>query len=290
MKPKRKLSDISFDGENAHIALVSKDQGGPANNQPHQLILKSNTPIEKVQDVTVTMDLKDFLSRFMWMMEDDAEFIASLLGWVEVEDDKEENDPSAYLSKRIGASEVVMKGLHKATDLTKSLLELTDEQRKELKEAQALLEPVIKKALAAKAQVKKAASKPKKKEAKMEDETVTIEKAAHAEIVKQLAEQAEVIKAFQAEKVELKKAAKLAVVKAALKDEKQAEVVFKALSYEDEAAFTAAVEVLKALQADVDKGAQFQELGVTTQDPEVKPAEDAVAKLIKAKFAAKQAK
>jgi hypothetical protein len=283
-KPKRKLSDISFEGENAHIALVSKEQGGPANNQPHQLILKSTVPIDKVQDVVVTMDLKDFLSRFMWMMEDDAEFIASMLGWVEVEDDAEENSPANYLSKRIGASEVVMKGLHKASDFTKSLLELTDEQRKELKDAQALLEPVIKKALAAKAQVKKAASKPKKKEVKMEDETVTIEKAQHAEIVKQLAEQAELIKAFQAEKVELTKAAKLAVVKSALKDEKQAEVVFKALSYEDEAAFAAAVEVLKSLQAQVDAGAQFQEIGTSTQDPEVKPAESLVAKALKAKF------
>jgi hypothetical protein len=280
-KPKRNLKDISFDDPTSHIALVSKDQGGPANGLPHKLIVKAKDEVLKVQDVTLTMDLKDFLSRFMWMMEEDAEFIASLLGWVEKED--KEETPEDYLKSRLGASEVVMKALSASDNFTDALVALTDEQRKDLTQTQEVFEPVIKKALAAKVQVKKAASKPKK-ETKMEN-TEVIEKAQFEAVVKQLKDQEELLKAYAEEKVQLVKAAKLAVVKSALKDEKQAEVVFKALSYEDEAAFTAAVEVLKALQEQVDKSAQFQELGATTQDPEVKPAESLVAKALKAKFA-----
>ena len=49
-KTKRKLSEIDFSREDAHIALVSKEQGGPANGADYALILKAaNTP-EEVQE------------------------------------------------------------------------------------------------------------------------------------------------------------------------------------------------------------------------------------------------
>lgn len=291
IKARRTLKSFDFSGDNAAVALVGDIVGGPANNKKtvlykskgKQMAKRSEAFIQKMQEVTVTLPLPKFLEKFFYLYSSDAEALSSMMGYVEEEDDtKEAKD---WISERVGGV-VVMKSLHESDDITKSVATLSEEDYLQVLKDQAMLEPILKQV-----ELTKKAKKPvtKKKEVKMEDETVTIEKAAHAEIVKQLAEQAELIKAFQAEKVELKKAAKLAVVKSALKDENQAEVVFKALSYEDEAAFTAAVEVLKALQEQVDKSAQFQELGATTQDPEI-VVEDPVAKVIKAKFAAKQAK
>jgi hypothetical protein len=291
IKAKRTLKSFDFSGENAAVALVGDIVGGPANNKKtvlykskgKQMTKRSEAFIQKMQEVTVTLPLPKFLEKFFYIWGDEAEALAALMGYVEPTEVEAETDPTGWLSEKIGGL-VTMKSLNASDDITKSVATLSEEDYLQVLKDQAMLEPILKQV-----ELTKKAKKPvtKKKEVKMEDDTVTIEKAAHAEIVKQLAEQAELIKAFQAEKVELTKAAKLAVVKSALKDEKQAEVVFKALSYEDEAAFTAAVEVLKSLQEQVDKSAQFQELGATTQDPEVKPAESLVAKALKAKFAAK---
>ena len=68
-KAKRKLKEISFDGESAHIALVSKEQGGPANGADYSLILKntegrSQEFIEKASKIQVTMDIVEFIERF----------------------------------------------------------------------------------------------------------------------------------------------------------------------------------------------------------------------------------
>ena len=289
IKAKRVLKNFDFTTEGSSVALVGPIVGGAANNKKtilykakgKQMAKRSEAFIQKMQEVTVTLPLPKFLEKFFYIWGDEAEALAALMGYVEPAEVEAETDPTGWLSEKIGGI-VTMKSLKESADITKAVAALSEDEYLQVLQDQALLEPIIKQVEAL-----KKSKKPinKKKETKMEDDTVTIEKAQHAEIVKQLAEQAELIKAFQAEKIELTKAAKLAVVKSALKDEKQAEVVFKALSYEDEAAFVAAVEVLKSLQAQVEAGAQFQEIGATTQDPEVKPAESLVAKALKAKFA-----
>lgn len=97
VKAKRKLKNIDFSGEAAHIALVSKSQGGPANNAPNALILKSGEPspefIQKMQKVKVTMEIPEFLETFFCLYEDDAEILAAMLGYTE---GSEEDDQGTY--------------------------------------------------------------------------------------------------------------------------------------------------------------------------------------------------
>lgn len=78
-KAKRKLSDINFQKEGAHIALVHKNQGGGANGHNYSMLIKATNSSEeflkKVQQIRVTMDLPEFLWRFFGMWEDDAELL-----------------------------------------------------------------------------------------------------------------------------------------------------------------------------------------------------------------------
>lgn len=57
-KTKRKLSEIDFSREDAHIALVSKEQGGPANGADYALILKAANSEEvlQVEDTLVEIE------------------------------------------------------------------------------------------------------------------------------------------------------------------------------------------------------------------------------------------
>ena len=47
-KPSKKLSDITFEHDDAHIALVSKQQGGGAVGHNYAIVLKANKfdPVE----------------------------------------------------------------------------------------------------------------------------------------------------------------------------------------------------------------------------------------------------
>ena len=67
-KAKRRLSDISFSHEGAHLALCSKSQGA-ANNWNKALIMKGHnfSPefIQKMQQIQVTYELPDFLRKVM---------------------------------------------------------------------------------------------------------------------------------------------------------------------------------------------------------------------------------
>lgn len=98
VKAKRKLKDIDFSGESAHIALVSKGQGGPANGLDYALLMKSGEGnstefIQKMQKVKVTMEVPEFLRTFFCLYEDDAEILAALMGYTE---GSEEDDAGTY--------------------------------------------------------------------------------------------------------------------------------------------------------------------------------------------------
>lgn len=87
-KAKRRLKELTFDHENAHLAVTSKAQGGAANGQNKMFCMKSTSEfskefIEKAQAVRVTMELPDFLEKFFGMWEDDAAVLAALMGYVE---------------------------------------------------------------------------------------------------------------------------------------------------------------------------------------------------------------
>lgn len=64
-KTKRKLSEIDFSREDAHIALVSKEQGGPANGADYALILKAVNPEEvpQVEDTPVEVQIEQEIEK-----------------------------------------------------------------------------------------------------------------------------------------------------------------------------------------------------------------------------------
>lgn len=84
-KTKRKLSDIDFSREDSHVALVSKEQGGPANGADYALVIKatnfSEEFIEKASKIRVTLELPEFLNKFFGMYYEDAELLARMFGY-----------------------------------------------------------------------------------------------------------------------------------------------------------------------------------------------------------------
>lgn len=93
IKAKRKLKAIDFSGDNAHIALVSKQQGGPANTADYQLALKANMSketIEKASQVNLTLSIDEFLQRFFHLYGVEADLLARALGFVTEAQEKAE--------------------------------------------------------------------------------------------------------------------------------------------------------------------------------------------------------
>lgn len=125
VKAKRKLSELTFEHENAHVALVSKEQGHGANGHHYALVMKSSgfsqEAVQKMQQIQVTMDLPDFLRKFFSLYYDDAEVLARLMGYVpeEVEDD-DIYGSEAYYAERL-ESFTIMKSLNEAEDKLKAL-------------------------------------------------------------------------------------------------------------------------------------------------------------------------
>lgn len=93
-KAKRKLTDVTFDHEGAHIALVAAGQGHGANGHHYTLLMKnknfSQEFIDKASQVKVTMPFEEFLQRFFGMYEGQAEVLARALGYKTVAMDKAE--------------------------------------------------------------------------------------------------------------------------------------------------------------------------------------------------------
>lgn len=157
-KARRKLSDISFEHQGAHVALTSKDQGGPANQEPYALVLKSNFSkefVQKMQQVQVTLELPEFLRKFFNVYYEDAEVLARMMGYVEPEDESGDTDSyEDYYEKRIQdrlASYTVLKSMEKAEDIPAVLATLNEEQYLALLQDQEAIEKATKNFEAAKA-------------------------------------------------------------------------------------------------------------------------------------------
>ena len=102
VKAKRKLTDITFEHEGAHLALVHKVQGGAASGYK-TLVMKSvdnRSPefIEKASQVKVTLSLPDFLEKFFHVWGEDAELLATLFGYEPSEDESEEYSTQSFWS------------------------------------------------------------------------------------------------------------------------------------------------------------------------------------------------
>ena len=76
----RRFLDISFDDPTAHVALVSKEQGGPANGYTTLVTKAIQQP---APEVSVDMTMESFLTYFFDMWRDDAQALAKLLGYAD---------------------------------------------------------------------------------------------------------------------------------------------------------------------------------------------------------------
>ncbi len=311
-KAKRKLSDIDFSKESAHIALVSKNQGGPASGANYALVLKANKFnqefVQKVQQIQVTMELPDFLQKFFYLWEGDAKALAYLMGYVEpadtqaMEDQEAKDEFQKWIEERV-SSFTILKSLHSNIGM---LSELDEEQFLSVRKAQAELEKVLEKNSAATADegsteaVAKAKESDDVNQAKvdpsgetqtgntMENEIQMVEKSALESVQKsledtkvELQKALEALAAVEAEKKEAVRKSKLAVLKDAVKEDKYVDALSKAaLSLEAEE-FDGFVAVVKELATKVDNSNLFTEEGLTSTE-ENKTTESAVAKALKA--------
>jgi hypothetical protein len=148
-KPKRKLSDISFEHEGAHIALTSKTlNNGPANGADYALIMKGNMSqeyIEKVQQIRVTMELPEFLRRFFSLYGDDVEILARMMGYEKPEGSDQVEPMESYedyIQSKLQAYEI-MKSVHASENFVESLAALDETEYLALLEDQELLEKSI---------------------------------------------------------------------------------------------------------------------------------------------------
>ena len=308
-KAKKRITDLTFDHDGAHLALCSKSQGA-ANNWNKALIMKGHnfSPefIQKMQQVQVTYELPEFLRKVFGVYYEDAEILARMLGYVEPE--KEDGfDYDEYLEEKL-ASFTIIKSLHESKNLPESLSKLTEDEYLSVLTDQALIE----KALTAFAkepssvadtstkvekQVEASASKvQKKKEKNMTQATPEmVEKSALLALEKsmndtkvELQKALDQVKAFEDEKKQAVIKSKTDAVTALVKDAKQAEVLVKAaLALDKQEDFEALVGVVKALVEQVDKSNLFKEVGASASADETKTEESAIAKVIKSKYQTK---
>ena len=313
-KAKRKLSEISFDHEGAHLALCSKSQGA-ANNWNKALIMKGHnfSPefIQKMQAIQVTMTIPEFLGRFFMLWEEDVEFLSQLLGYVEPPEDEQAeavDDYNKWIEERFQSFSII-KSLHEAKSLPDALSKLTEQDYLDVLTDQVEIEKALNAFTKEKqsqvdtstnvenTKVEASASKvtKNKKEKQMatpemveKSELIALQKSLDDQRValeKALAD----VKRYEDEKKEAIVKSKTDAVKAVVKDEKQAAVVVKAaLALEDQADFDALVEVFKSMNALLEKSGLFQEQGVSAEAAEDKPGETKLMKALKARHQAKQ--
>lgn len=315
-KAKRKLSDISFEKEGAHVALVSKEQGGPANNHDYALVLKANKFseefVQKMQQIRVTMELPDFLRKFFGMYYEDSKVLAAMLGYVEPAQPENTNYED-YIQSQLQAFEV-LKSANDAESLAEVLSSLDETEYLAMLNDQELLEKAFKSVEKAtesaptasvegtdtspaceviKEEVSTSVNKEQLEKSKMDEDVKieTVEKAQFELVQKALEEQKvelqkalDTIATFEAEKKEAINKAKTEQVKAIVKDESKVEAIAKAaLSLESEDDFTAFLAAMQAMMTTVETSEMFVEKGASTQE---EPAiqESAVAKVLKAKL------
>lgn len=177
---KKKLSDVTFEHAGAHVALVSKKQGGPANTHDYALILKAAKfdPVEvkKASKVQVELEITEFLTRFFYMCQVDAEILARTLGFTTkmqekmileqkekmLENEEEKIDPEypsydsdeeeidMYVTSKVQSLNI-MKALHNEATRVETMANLTKDEYLQLLKDQAMLEKAMKKVEALKA-------------------------------------------------------------------------------------------------------------------------------------------
>lgn len=317
-KAKRRLTDIKFEHEGGHVALVGKHQGGAANGYT-TLVFKATADVpeeivEKATKVSVTMDFEDFLVKFFNMYYDDAKVLATLLGF-EKEDEEDssgeydyEREYKKYIDERVAAISI-MKSVYSKQDVKKALSGLSYKDSLAVLEAQELLEKAMSSVNSEgdNVSVKKAGmDSPSKTHTEETMEKEMIQKALHEELVtKAVTEAVEVVKSEMAAQAEILKAAQeeLAVFKAKelesiVKARKEAlagvlaedavEDMFKATEILSQEAFETVVKSLAVKAAQLEESELFKETGVPGQSEQDPVKMDGTAAILKAKYPTKK--
>lgn len=312
---KRRLKDISFEKDNAHIALVTKQQSGPANGHDYTILMKSRSEefVKKASEITVTMDIVEYLNRFFHIWSTDAELLARSLGFttpgmdkaaVEIQEDAlEEKEPpelkwdmepgdsafEKYINYKL-QSISVMKKLNESKDIEKDLLALSEDEMLAILKDQEFVE----KNLFKKNEVKEITKQPKKETKDMTVQVETIEKSKFVDLQKSLVEvqkaldekqveltkALETIKQFEDEKKEAIQKARLEELTKAVGDEAKASAIFAGCKDASDEVFTSVVKAL----ADVTKNSSlFNETGAASDESEV-VTESLVTKAVKARL------
>ena len=312
---KRRLKDISFEKDNAHIALVTKQQSGPANGHDYTILMKSRSEefVKKASEITVTMDIVEYLNRFFHIWSTDAELLARSLGFttpgmdkaaVEIQEDAlEEKEPpelkwdmepgdsafEKYINYKL-QSISVMKKLNESKDIEKDLLALSEDEMLAILKDQEFVE----KNLFKKNEVKEITKQPKKETKDMSEKIETIEKSKFVDLQKSLVEvqkaldekqvelnkALETIKQFEDEKKEAIQKARLEELTKAVGDEAKASAIFAGCKDASDEVFTSVVKAL----ADVTKHSSlFNETGAASDESEV-VTESLVTKAVKARL------
>lgn len=298
MKAKRRLKNFNFEAEGAHVALVGKHQGGPANGYT-TLITKSTagipeTFVEKADMVKVTMTIQEFLRRFFGLYYEDAEILARILGY-DTENDSEAESYEDYIQSKIDSVEI-MKSLFKAEDMTKALSEVTEDQFVSLLKDQQMIENLMSSGVEKSQEgvSKQNVEKTKEDVTLMSDENKDmiqksevesmIEKAV-GELKTQLEKANETIEAYKAKEKEQVAETRKAALKDAVKDDEKAAELFKSFESLSDEAFETTVATLKALTASADSSEMFVEKGVDTEVEQPAAKESVTAALLKKQFA-----
>lgn len=228
--PKRKLSDISFENETAHIALVTKEQGHGANGHHYALLTKSNRSlseefIKKASQVTVTLSINEYLERFFGIWDKgNQELLARSLGFItegmdkfvleqqeEMLDMKEVPKVPSPWDVELGDKELedyltyklqsinVMKQLNEAESIEAELANLSEEEYLQFLQDQEIVEKAFE-------VYETNAQKPIQKQTKKGDENMQVDMIAKSTFVDLEKSFTELQKAFDEKQVELQKA------------------------------------------------------------------------------------
>ena len=303
---KRRLTNIDFSQEGSHLALVHKDQGGSANGYS-TLVMKatgkySDEFLKKAAQVQVTLSFEEFLQRFFGLWYEDAKVLASVLG-MQDEPVEDENWYQDYIEEQVEKFEI-LKSAHEAENKVEFLSKLSEDDYLTLLQNQEMLEKAlqnvgeqspngggdspINEAVKEQPITKKAtkAVHTQEEDSMSGKAPEMIEKSQYEEVLKQQQETQELLQKALASVAEFEKKEKEAVAKArkadllaAVEVEEVAETLFKAVGELEAEQFDAVVEVVKALNAKVEKQGFFEEQGSAAegqQDQNVSPVAKAL--------------
>lgn len=315
---KRKIVSLDFSGDNHAVSLVGPLTGGAANGY-ETLITKSTRSeefIKKASEVTVTLEITEFLRKFFYMYYEDAEVLARSLGYTtammddEAEDAAEkaleaqmettpdpEDDYAAYIANRVSSFQI-MKSLEGKDSVDSELSNLSDDEFLGLLKDQEMLESFVTK------------TKAKKPVEPVVKETQVIQESVTEPIVEQKVDESEIEKSLKNTQVELEKAtielqkaldkisaferkekeqiekSRFEEISKAVLVESAAKAIFEAVKESNEEVFKGVVSALTELTKAVESSDLFNETGTTVEETN-NSSQDKVELIIKQKYQSK---